>query len=272
MPFTDPRELRAAIRAGRFTGPTTGQCAGFVQTNVVIVPAEAADEFAEFCQLNSQACPLVYRGAAGVASLPGVAADADLRTDVPRYRIFCDGKPEAHEPTDIRSLWRDDLVGFLLGCSFTFETALERAGLVVRHIHEGRNVPMFRTNRPCRAAGRFAGPLVVSMRPYRAEQIDAVRDVTAQYPTMHGAPVHIGDPAALGIADLMNPDFGDAVTISPDEAPVFWACGVTPQLALLAARLDLAITHAPGCMFVTDLHDDQFRSARADNSILKAST
>jgi uncharacterized protein YcsI (UPF0317 family) len=243
-----------------------------VQTNVVIVPAEAADEFAEFCQLNSQACPLVLRGAAGGASLADVAAEADLRTDVPRYRVFRDGQPEAHEPTDIRSLWRDDLVGFLLGCSFTFESALEQAGLAVRHIHEGRNVPMFRTNRPCRTAGRFAGPLVVSMRPYRLEQFDAVRDITAQYPKMHGAPVHVGSPAALGIADLMNPDFGEAVTIHSDEVPVFWACGVTPQLALLAARLDLAITHSPGCMFVTDLRDDQFCSAGVDHSTVKAST
>ena len=162
---------------------------------------------------------------------------------------------EAVEPTDITALWRDDLVGFLLGCSFTFENALQRAGLPVRHLDEGRNVPMYRTSLPCKPAGRFSGELVVSMRPYRPELVERVVAVTSRFPTMHGGPVHVGDPAALGIQHIARPDFGDAVTIRPGEVPVFWACGVTPQVALLNARLELAITHSPGCMFVTDWRD-----------------
>jgi uncharacterized protein YcsI (UPF0317 family) len=256
--YATPAELRAEIRAGRFTGPTAGQAPGFVQTNLVIVPAEAADEFAEFCRLNAQACPLIARTLPGNPEPADAAPGADLRTDVPRYRVFRQGVAETTEPTDVRRLWRDDLVGFLLGCSFTFEAALEAAGLSVRHLHAGGNVPMFRTRVACQSAGRFSGPLVVSMRPYRPDQVEQVRRVTARYPRMHGAPVHVGDPAALGITDVLRPDFGQAVAIEPGEVPVFWACGVTPQLALERARLELAITHSPGCMFVTDLSDTTF--------------
>jgi uncharacterized protein YcsI (UPF0317 family) len=254
--------LRQEIRAGRHTGPTAGLAPGFVQANLVVVPAGYADEFEEFCRLNAQACPLIERTSTGDAEPRRSAPGADLRSDVPRYRVFRDGLPdvgEAGEPSDIGRWWRDDLVGFLIGCSFTFEAALAAAGLAVRHIAEGRNVPMYRTCVPCQPAGRFAGPLVVSMRPYRPEQIDRVAEITGAYPAMHGGPVHIGDPAALGIADLARPDFGEAVTVRPDEIPVFWACGVTPQLALAAARPELAITHSPGCMFVTDLADAAFR-------------
>lgn len=258
MIFSTPAELRRAIRSGEFTAPTAGLCPGFVQTNVVIVPQAFADEFAEFCRLNPQPCPLVCRTPPGSWE-PDAAPGADLRTDVPRYRLFRHGVAETAEPTDVRDLWRDDFVGFLLGCSFTFEAGLVAAGLPVRHIDEGRNVPMFRTNRPCATAGRFAGPLVVSMRPYRPEQVDAVVAVTSRYPAMHGGPVHVGDPAALGIANIQQPDFGDAVTVRDGEVPVFWACGVTPQLALLAAKPEIAVTHSPGCMFVTDLRDDAFR-------------
>jgi uncharacterized protein YcsI (UPF0317 family) len=256
--FALPGELRDAIRAGQFRGQTAGQAPGFVQTNLVIVPATAADEFAEFCQLNSQACPLVARTQTGNPEPADVAPRADLRTDVPRYRVFRHGIAEGEEPCDIRGLWRDDLVAFLLGCSFTFERALLAAGLPVRHLEQGRNVPMFRTSIACRSAGRFAGPLVVSMRPYRRDQVEQVRAVTARYPRMHGAPIHVGDPQAIGIADLARPDYGDAVGVHADEVPVFWACGVTPQLALLQAKLDLAMTHSPGCMFVTDLADANF--------------
>jgi len=258
--YATPRELRAAIRAGQFAGPTAGQAPGYAQANLVIVPAEAADEFAEFCRLNAQACPLIARTLPGDPEPADAAPGADLRSDVPRYRVFRQGVAEAIEPTDIGRLWRDDLVGFLLGCSFTFEAALEAAGLPVRHLGEGSNVPMFRTHVACQSAGRFSGPLVVSMRPYRPDQVDRVREITARYPRMHGAPIHVGDPAALGIADVRRPDFGQAVPIAPDEVPMFWACGVTPQLALEQARLELAITHSPGCMFVTDLADSDFLS------------
>lgn len=254
-------ELRREIRAGRHTGPTAGRAPGYVQTNVVILPADYAKDFAEFCRLNGQACPLIAQTAPGNPAPVEAAPDADLRTDVPRYRVFRRGVAEEVEPLEICDLWRDDFVGFLLGCSFTFESALEAAGLKVRHIHEGRNVPMYRTHVACRAAGPFAGPLVVSMRPFRPEQIAQVREITSKFPTMHGAPVHVGDPAQLGIADLARPEFGDAVTIHPGEVPVFWACGVTPQLALAAAQPEIAITHSPGCMFVTDLRDDEIQGA-----------
>ena len=252
---TSAAELRRAIRAGRHTGPTAGLAPGFVQTNVVILPAEDAADFAEFCRLNSRACPLIEQTEPGNPVPIRCAPGADLRTDVPRYRVFRHGRADSSQPTDILSLWRDDFVGFLLGCSFTFEAALMIAGLPVRHIELGRNVPMFRTNVACRSAGRFSGPLVVSMRPYRPEQIDRVREVTARYPTMHGEPVHVGEPTALGIADIAKPDFGDAVPLEPGEVPVFWACGVTPQLALVEARPEIAITHSPGCMFITDLRE-----------------
>lgn len=255
-PSTSAIELRLAIREGRHSGPTAGLAPGFVQTNLVVLPHAVAGEFADFCGLNSQACPVIEQTEPGDPEPRQSAPGADLRTDIPRYRIFRDGVPQADEPTDIISLWRDDFVGFLIGCSFTFEAALLSAGLPVRHIELGRNVPMFRTSIACRPAGRFAGPLVVSMRPYRLEQVEQVREITAGYPTMHGAPVHVGDPAALGIADILRPDFGDAVPIAPGEVPVFWACGVTPQLALAAARPEIAITHSPGCMFITDLRED----------------
>lgn len=253
-----PREVRAAARTGALASPTAGMARGYVQANVVILPARDAQDFAEFCRLNDRPCPLLEQTAPGNPEPARSAPGADLRRDVPRYRVFHHGKPQESEPLDITALWRDDFVGFLLGCSFTFETALEATGLPVRHIEQKCNVPMYRTSIACRPAGRFAGPMVVSMRPYRPDQIEQVIEVTGRYPTMHGAPWHVGDPAALGIADLACPDFGDAVTIRPDEVPVFWACGVTPQLALLAAAPEIAITHSPGCMFVTDWKEESF--------------
>jgi uncharacterized protein YcsI (UPF0317 family) len=260
---SEAAELRERIRAGRHTGPTAGLAPGAVQANLVILPAADADDFAAFCRLNSQACPLVEQTAQGDPEPRRCALGADLRSDVPRYRVFRYGRPEAHEPTDIRELWRDDFVAFLLGCSFTFENALVAAGLPVRHWQTKSNVPMYRTNIPCQSAGRFAGPLVVSMRPYLPEQLAAVIAITGRFPQMHGAPVHVGDPEAIGIGDLDGPDFGDAVEIRSGEVPVFWACGVTPQLALEQARPELAITHSPGCMFVTDLPDSTFDTAHA---------
>jgi uncharacterized protein YcsI (UPF0317 family) len=248
-------ELRAQARSGAWLGPTAGLARGYVQANLVILPADAADEFAEFCRLNPRPCPLLEQTPPGDPEPRVTAPGADLRTDVPRYRVFRHGKLEPDEPTDIRLLWRDDLVSFLLGCSFTFENALLREGLAVRHLDQGCNVPMFRTNRPCQPAGRFAGDLVVSMRPFAPEDLERVRTITGRFPTMHGAPVHVGDPQGLGIADLSRPDFGDAVALRAGEVPVFWACGVTPQVALVEAGCELAITHSPGCMFVTDWRD-----------------
>lgn len=251
--------LRAQIRLGHWTGPTSGLAHGYVQTNLVILPGRYADEFAEFCARNPRPCPLIAQTKPGDPCPAAVAPGSDLRTDVPRYRIFRHGVAEQIEPTEIRDLWRADFVGFLLGCSFTFEHALIAAGLPVRHIQEQKNVPMYRTSIDCQPAGPFAGPLVVSMRPYRLDQIEAVSRITSEFLRMHGGPVHYGDPQAIGIEQLERPDFGDAVTIEPGEIPVFWACGVTPQLALSAARPDLCITHSPGCMFVTDCSDASFR-------------
>ncbi len=254
-------KVRAVIRAGRWTQPTAGLARGFVQTNLVILPADWASEFAEFCRLNARPCPLVEQTAVGSFEPTHAAPGANLCTDVPRYRVFREGAPETGEPSDVTHLWRDDFVGFLLGCSFTFENALQAAGIPVRHIDEGRNVPMYRTAIPCKPAGRFSGDLVVSMRPLAPEHVERAIEITGRYPTMHGAPVHVGDPAALGIHDIGRPDFGEAVTIREGEVPVFWACGVTPQVALLSARPPIAITHSPGCMFITDLRDSDCESS-----------
>ncbi len=255
--YAEPHVLRAAIRAGEYRRPTAGQCPGFVQANLVIVPDEAANEFEQFCQLNSQSCPLLCRTEPGNPE-PAIAPGADLRTDVSGYRIFRHGLCAGPQSDNIIHEWRDDAVAFLLGCSFTFEHALECAGYPVRHMQLGRNVPMYRTNVDCLPSGRFQGNLVVSMRPYRLEDIDAVRQISGHYPRMHGAPVHVGLPEELGIMDLDHPDFGDPPVIHSGEVPVFWACGVTPQLALEAARLDWAITHRPGYMFMTDLRKKEF--------------
>lgn len=202
--------------------------------------------------MNPKPCPVLDVTDAGQWEPRRAAPSGDVRTDVPRYRVYRDGRL-MDEPTDVTHLWRDDLVAFLLGCSFSFEAAMLRAGLPVRHLEEGRNVPMYRTSVRCAAAGRFAGPLVVSMRPLTPAQAEEAIAITSRYPKAHGAPVHVGDPGAIGIADLGRPDFGDAVTVRAGEVPVFWACGVTPQAVLMEARPEFAITHSPGCMFVTDL-------------------
>ncbi len=246
--------VRAASRNGTLAGPTPGLALGFVQANLVVLPREFAFDFLLFCQRNSKACPLLDVTEPGDHEPKFVAPGADLRTDLPAYRVWRDGRL-ADEPADVTVHWQADFVSFVIGCSFTFEAALLAANLPVRHIEQGVNVPMYETNRPCRSAGRFAGPLVVSMRPMTSEQAIAATRVCARFPRAHGVPVHFGDPMALGIADLARPDYGDAVEVRPGEVPVFWACGVTPQAALARAKLPLAITHRPGHMFLTDLRD-----------------
>ena len=248
-------EARARIRSGRWRRPTAGVAAGWVQANLVVVPREYADEFREFCARNPRPCPLLDVTEAGSADPRQVAPGADLRTDVPRYRIYRDGALAA-EVDDVTDMWGPTQVGFLLGCSFTFEAALAARGIPLRHVELGRNVAMYRTNRPCEPAGAFHGPLVVSMRPIPDHLVDDAVQITGRFPHAHGAPVHIGDPAALGIIDLDRPDYGDTLPVRSGESPVFWACGVTPQAAAEAARLPLMITHAPGHMFITDLRDD----------------
>ena len=251
-----PAELRQLIRTGQHPGNTSGFAPGFVQCNIVILPADWANDFLRFCQLNPKPCPLVAASnTPGDPSIPPLG-DIDIRTDVPSYRVFRDGELTDELP-DITGLWREDLVTFALGCSFSFEEALLADGLEVRNVSEGVNVPMYRTDMDCTAAGPFSGKMVVSMRPFRAA--DAIRavQICTRFPSVHGAPVHLGDPRLIGIAELARPDYGDAVSMAEDEIPLFWACGVTPQVALEAARPPFAITHSPGCMLVTDLRNSQ---------------
>lgn len=250
-----PRELRLKIRAGEYRGNTSGCAPGFVQCNIVILDAAHAGDFLRFCQRNPKPCPLIAVGEPGATGLSGLG-ELDIRTDVPRYCVFRDGEL-VEEVADINALWRADLVTFALGCSFSFEEALLADGLEVRNLTQGVNVPMYRTNLDCTAAGVFSGKMVVSMRPYPAAEAIRAIQICTRFPAVHGAPIHLGDPGHLGIADLARPDYGDAVRIAPGEIPLFWACGVTPQLALAAARLPLAITHSPGCMLVTDLRNSQ---------------
>jgi uncharacterized protein YcsI (UPF0317 family) len=249
-------QVRSACRVANLKDHTSGLAPGFAQANLVILPRELAGDFLLFCQRNPKPCPLLDATEAGDPVPRRAAPTADLRTDLPRYRVWREGQL-IDEPNDIRHLWRDDFVSFVIGCSFTFEAALLRAGVPVRHIELGVNVPMYRTNIPCQPAGIFHGPLVVSMRPFRpADAIRAVQ-ITSRYPAVHGAPVHIGLANQIGITDLARPDFGDPVPIADSELPVFWACGVTPQAVAMAVRPPLVITHSPGCMFVTDLRDEE---------------
>ena len=247
-----PSEFRQLVREGGHTGPTAGICPGYAQANLVILPKELAYDFLLFAQRNPKSCPLLEVTDTGSRFLKEIAPDADIAKDLPKYRVYEHGVMTG-EYTDVSDFWRDDLVSFLIGCSFSFEGELMEADVSVRHIEEGRNVPMYITNIPCEPAGVFRGNMVVSMRPLPYDQIVKSVLVTGSMPKVHGAPVHIGDPAVIGIADINKPDFGDSVTIHPGEVPVFWPCGVTPQAALMASKPAFAITHAPGHMLVTDV-------------------
>jgi uncharacterized protein YcsI (UPF0317 family) len=250
---------RLRIRSGDFSGPTAGRAAGNVQANLVILPRALAHDFLRFAQANPKPCPVLAVSEPGDPRLPSLGEDLDIRTDLPKYRVWRDGELVG-EPFDVRHEWRDDLVGFALGCSFSFEHALVEEGIELRHMTCGSNVPMYRTNIPCTPAGRFAGPLVVSMRPLApADAIRAIQ-ITSRFPSVHGAPVHIGLPEAIGIADLAKPDYGDSVPIRSGELPVFWACGVTPQAVIAEAKPDFCITHAPGSMLITDLLNTKLAS------------
>ena len=231
--------LRNAVAKGDFTNQTSGQAPGYVQANLAILPKEWAWDFLLFAQRNPKPCPILE--------------DANIKTMIPKYRVYLHGKL-VDEPTNLEKYWQDDFVYFLIGCSFSFEQALISAGLEIRHITEGCNVPMYVTNIMCQSAGKFqASPMVVSMRPFKAQAAIKAIEVTSDYPRVHGSPVHIGDPSLIGIADLNQPDFGDAVTVNDNEIPVFWACGVTPQKAALVSKPPIMITHAPGYMFVSDI-------------------
>ena len=249
--FTDAtgQIIRRACSEGVHTGPTPGLALGYVQANLVILPRDWAFDFLLFCQRNPKPCPVLDVTEPGDPEARLVAPGSDLRTDLPAYRVWRNGEL-AEEPTDITRHWRDDLVSFVIGCSFTFENALLAAGVPVRHIEQNVNVPMYRTNIPCKPAGRFSGPLVVSMRPLLPAQAVKATQICSRFPRAHGAPVHFGDPAAIAIRDIGKPDFGDAVEIRAGEVP-----GVTPQAALMQAKPPFAITHKPGHMFLTDLKD-----------------
>lgn len=249
-----PAEIRELIRKQDITGPTAGMSKGFTQANLVILKKEHAFDFLLFCQRNPKPCPLLDVTEPGSFHPSKIAKDADIRKDIPKYRIYKDGV-YTDEVKDITEYWEEDMVGFLLGCSFTFETPMLENGIPIRHIEENRNVPMYKTNIQCEKAGMFEGPTVVSMRPMTPENAIRAIQITTNLPGVHGAPIHIGDPSEIGITDISKPDFGDAVTIKEGEIPVFWACGVTPQAVAMESKPAIMITHAPGHMFISDVKD-----------------
>ena len=247
---------RLKIREGRHNKQTSGFAPGFAQANLVILPQKWAKDFFEFCYRNPKACPLLGVGRPGDVSLPSLGKNIDISRDVPKYRVFKDGV-FVEEVEDCLAYWQADFVSFLIGCSFSFEWAILNAGIEVRHIAVDRNVSMYRTNIQCESVGPFNGPLVVSMRPMKPKDAIIAIQLTGVMPQVHGAPIHFGDPEVIGIADIAKPDFGEAVPIYEGEVPVFWACGVTPQVAVMNASPEIAITHSPGCMLVTDITDDE---------------
>lgn len=251
--------VRAAIRSGDYTRHTAGLGPGLLQCNLVILPASLADAFRGFCAANTQACPLVGESKPGLPHIPDLGRSIDIRTDVPRYNIYRDGT-QSEQVFDLLELWQDDWVVFALGCSFTFERALIEAGIPMRHVEQDRTVPMFVTTLPTRAQGPFGGTVVVSMRPIREAEVETVKEISGRYPLAHGAPVHVGNPSVLGIDDLNAPNWGDVIEVRDGELPVFWACGVTPQVAIRAARPSICVTHAPGSMLITDL--DEFHGMK----------
>jgi uncharacterized protein YcsI (UPF0317 family) len=251
-----PKEIRNLIRKRKWDQPTAGLAMGYAQANLVILPQKYAFDFLLFCQRNPKPCPLLEVLEPGEFRTKFLSLDADIRTDIPLYNIYRKGRLQ-NTVQEIRGLWQNDFVSFLLGCSFSFEEALLRAKIHIRHIEENKNVPMFITHIPCKPAGVFHGPLVVTMRPISSEKVARSVQITSRYALVHGAPIHIGDPGAIGIRDLRKPDFGNPVTIRKGEVPVFWACGVTPQAVVMKAKPDLCITHAPGHMFISDLLNEE---------------
>lgn len=248
---SSPLEVRHAIRRGDWRGHTSGLAAPNVQANLAILPERHAADFLLFCQRNPKPCPVLAVSDPGNPTLPGLGLDLDVRTDVSKYAVYENGKLTA-QPSSIEDIWQDDWVTFAIGCSFSFEQALIAAGIPLRHVAQKKNVAMYRTSIATSPAGPFHGPMVVSMRPMKASDVIRAIQITSQFPSVHGAPVHLGDPALIGISDITKPDWGDPVDIQADEIPVFWACGVTPQAVLLSAKLPIAVTHSAGCMLVTD--------------------
>ena len=251
-----PEGARLAARSGILRGPTSGLAPGYVQGNLAILPADLAGDFLRFCQRNPKPCPVIAVSEVGDPKFPFLGGDIDIRTDIPAYRVWKDGVM-VDEPQDILSWWRNDLVAFVIGCSHSFEEALIEDGLSIRHIDRNSTVPMFRTSIACAPAGPFKGPMVVSMRPFTPANAIRAIQITSRFPSVHGAPVHIGLPELIGVVDVARPDFGEPVPVEADELPVFWACGVSPQAAIIASRPPFAITHAPGRMIVTDIRNSR---------------
>ncbi len=251
----NPAEVRNMIETGEWRGVTAGVAPGFVQANLAILPKEQAFDFLLFCQRNPKPCPVLEVIEPGKVEPKIMAPGADIRTTIPKYRVYNNGEAAGDED-DVRSVWRDDLVSFLLGCSFSFENAMVNAGIPLRHIERQHNVSMFRTNIETTPAGPFSGPMVVSMRPVHHSQVVRAVQVTSRFPATHGAPVHVGDPEAIGIEDITKPDYGDPTEIREDEVPIFWACGVTPQAVAAKSKPPFMITHSPGYMFITDWRDE----------------
>jgi len=262
-----PKEIRMRIRKGKWDRPTAGLALGYVQANLVILPKKYAFDFLLFCQRNPKPCPLLEVLEPGGYRTKFLSSTADIRTDVPKYNIYRKGKLE-RTVKEIREFWRDDFVTFLLGCSFSFEEALLKAKIPVRHIEENRNVPMYITSIPCRPAGEMHGPLVVTLRPIPPGKVARAARITSRFPGVHGGPIHIGDPSRIGIKNLKKPDFGDAVTVKEGEIPVFWACGVTPQAVVLKSKPDLCITHTPGHLFISDLPNEDLVAWQKEGGIV----
>jgi len=253
----DPRDVRELIRKGEWTHPTSGMCLNHVQANMIVLPKDWAYDFLVFAQRNPKPCPILDITEPGDGEAKLIAPGSDIRTDIPKYRVWENGVL-IDEPTDVMKYWKEDLVAILIGCSFSFEGAMVDAGIPIRHMDTCRNVPMYITNIQCNPAGRFSGPTVVSMRPIKHAQVPRAVLATGRFPAVHGAPLHIGDPAAIGIKDVNKPDFGDAVDIYLGETPVFWACGVTPQAIVMNSKPPFAITHSPGYMFIGDPKDADY--------------
>lgn len=249
-------KLRVALRSRHYTGHTAGLCPGSLQCNLVVLPNKFAADFRTFCDNNPKACPLITVSEPGQPFFPAMDSDVDLRTDVPAYHLYTDGLFDRAVP-DITALWQNDHTAFAIGCSFSFERALAAAGIPLRHHMLQSNVPMYKTTVPCVASGVFSGPVVVSMRPIRNEDVAQVIKICEAYPHAHGTPFHIGDPADIGIADIASPDWGDPTPIEEGEVPVFWGCGVTTQIALAKAKPEFAITHAPGAMLILNIDDER---------------
>lgn len=256
----DLKKVREVIRNGEYCGHTSGLAAGHLQCNLAILPSEYKDDFLEFCLSNPKPCPLAAVSELGVARVLDLGKDIDIHTDLPQYFVYRDGVL-SEQVSDISALWRDDLTVFAIGCSFTFEHALMKAGIAMKHLEQNITVPMFRTSIETIAKGPFHGGMVVSMRPIKKTDVDQVMEICDGYPLSHGTPIHVGDPKEIGIDDIQNPDWGDAVQISPDEVPVFWGCGVTPQAAIIRAKIPYCITHAPGSMLICDV-DETYAGCR----------